>query len=289
MKSLAPLDWRVRQAEHYERVDAVLAPHLQRQARGERHPVMDFLFTYYSLRPAQLRRWHPGYGVRLLDASEYAGLRGYDERNGAVTVSPRFLTRRKETLEYVATLLQRTAARTPQLGCFGLHEWAMVYRASAEDVRHAGVPLRLGHRGTNEVVETLQLKCTHYDAFRFFTVPAAPLNSLRLTRAGQLDREQPGCVHATMDLYKWCYKLLPITDSDLLMDCFNLAVAARVLDMRASPYDLREFGYTPIRIEAPAGRAEYVRGQQALSTAAVPLRERLLQRCQDALAHTAPA
>ena len=25
----------------------------------------DFLFTYYSLRPRQLRVWHPGFGVVL--------------------------------------------------------------------------------------------------------------------------------------------------------------------------------------------------------------------------------
>ena len=33
-----------------------------------KHPVHDFLFTYYSFRPAQLRRWSPGYGVVLADA-----------------------------------------------------------------------------------------------------------------------------------------------------------------------------------------------------------------------------
>ena len=34
-----------------------------------KHPVHDFLFTYYSQRPAQLRRWHPGYGVALAGAA----------------------------------------------------------------------------------------------------------------------------------------------------------------------------------------------------------------------------
>ena len=40
-------------------------PHLARRADGRQHPVADFLFTYYSQRPAQLRRWHPGSGVAL--------------------------------------------------------------------------------------------------------------------------------------------------------------------------------------------------------------------------------
>ena len=40
-----------------------------------------------------------------------------------------------------------THARPAQLGCFGLHEWAMVYRQSPDEVRHAAWPLRLGaHR-----------------------------------------------------------------------------------------------------------------------------------------------
>ena len=41
-----------------------------------------------------------------------------------------------------------------------------------------------------------------------------------------------------MDLYKWCYKLGPLIESELLMDCLELAADARELDMRASPYDL---------------------------------------------------
>jgi hypothetical protein len=49
-----------------------------------------------------------------------------------------------------------TADRPAQLGCFGLHEWVMVYRSGPDDVRHGAWPLHL---------------------------------------------EQPGCLHATMDLY----------------------------------------------------------------------------------------
>src|SRR5204863_1518099 len=67
---LPAAEWRARERAHAGRVDAWVAPHLERRARGERHPVHDFLFTYYSLRPAQLRRWHPGAGAVLLDAGE---------------------------------------------------------------------------------------------------------------------------------------------------------------------------------------------------------------------------
>lgn len=83
-----------------------------------------------------------------------------------------------------------------------------------------------------------------------------------------------------MDLYKWAYKLGPLVDSELLMDCLDLAAEARELDMRASPYDLREHGFEPITVEEPAGRAEYARRQGAVTERAAPLRAALLRRCE---------
>ncbi len=178
----------------------------------------------------------------------------------------------------MAQLLAATATRPAQLSCFGLHEWAMVYRSG--EVRHQQVPLRLGRAGTDAVVDSMSLRCTHFDAFRFFTPAAAPRNMERLTRDDQIGREQPGCLHAGMDLYKWAFKLVPLVDSDLLLDCFALACAAREIDMRASPYDLSSFGYEPIAIETPGGRADYVRAQAELATRASDLRSVLLQRCR---------
>ena len=87
-----------------------------------------------------------------------------------------------------------------------------------------------------------------------------------------------------MDLYKWLGKLGPLTDSELLMDCLELAAAARELDMRASPYDLTGYGLEPIPIEEPAGRAEYVRCQRVVYERAAPLRDALLARCELLLA-----
>ncbi|HEY2206997.1 MAG TPA: hypothetical protein VGH99_21265 [Pseudonocardia sp.] len=80
-----------------------------------------------------------------------------------------------------------------------------------------------------------------------------------------------------MDLYKWAFKLAPATPSGLTADCFELAVTARELDMRASPYGLAGLGYQPVRIETPAGRAEYARTQADLAGRAAPLRARLLE------------
>ena len=264
---------------HEARVDAATAAHRARRRDHRKHPVEDFLFTYYAFKPAQLRRWHPGPGVALGAArlAPQRDWRFYVVTGDAVRVdADAFLAARGDTVRFVRDLLVRTAARPGRFGCFGLHEWAMVYRLDPSDVRHAGWPLRLGPDGTDAVVESHPIACSHFDAYRFFTPEAAPLNALAPTRESQPALEQPGCLHAGMDLYKWAHKLLPAVPSDLVMDCFDLARDIRAHDMRAAPYDLRELGYEPVRIETPEGKAEYAAAQRAFSVRGQALRERLV-------------
>jgi hypothetical protein len=267
--------WQQRQARHRQRVDEFLGAHRSDSA----HPVWDFLFTYYSLRPRQLRTWHPGFGAVLAGraADGYLSRSGYGRVADGVAVTGAHVIARTDTVRFIARLLRATQARSARFNCFGLHEWAMVYRTPA--VRHPQVPLRLGATGTDAVIESMPLRCSHFDAYRFFTAAAAPRNAERLTREGQISAEQPGCVHAAMDLYKWAFKLLPLVNSELVMDCLELAAQARALDMKASPYDLREYGFEPIAIETAAGRAEYVRLQQLVAERSAPLRAALVDRC----------
>jgi hypothetical protein len=278
---LAAADWQARRDAHVARVRRWTDPVRERRSRGERHPVLDFLFTYYSHRPARLLRWHPGPGVELADAAEYLSRPGYRATEHGVVLGP-LPESRRPSVEFVHELLTATASRAPRFGCFGLHEWAMVYRSS--EVRHEDWPLRLGTAGTDAVVESLPVRCTHFDAFRFFTPAARPLNALRPERADQVALEQPGCLHVGMDLYKWAYKLDPYTPSSLVVDCFELALDIRSLDMRASPYDLTPLGYAPVRIETAEGRAQYRREQAEFSERARPLRARLIELCE-ALLH----
>jgi hypothetical protein len=49
--------------------------------------------------------------------------------------------------------------------------------------------------------------------------------------------------------------------------------------MRASPYDLADLGYPPVRIETPAGRADYARAQAGFAERAAPLRARIVELC----------
>jgi hypothetical protein len=276
--------WTARQEAHQARVDAWVQPHLARRAAGGSHPVEDFLFTYYQQRPAALRRWHPGFGVGLQQAPEHAKWKAYETRVGVTTVSAEHVVSQEPLLRGVGALLAATASRQAQLGCFGMHEWAMVYRLPHDDVRHASWPLRLGGRGTDRVVESHRVACSHFDAFRFFTPDARPLNVLRPGRDDRVDLEQPGCLHAGMDLYKHAYRLSPMVSSELVADCFALARDIRVLDMRASPYDLTGLGYEPVAVETSAGKQEYVAAQRRFAERAAPLRARLVEECDRLLA-----
>ncbi|WP_433262899.1 3-methyladenine DNA glycosylase [Actinosynnema sp. CS-041913] len=285
MRVLSEAEWTARRDAHTARVRAWTVPHHERKARGEKHPVLDFLFSYYSHRPSRLERWHPGPDVVLAGnaAEEYLRWPAYRQTDEGVTLDVEaFARERRHTIEFVHRLLTATASRAPRLGCFGLHEWAMVYRS--DRVRHEAWPLRLGDEGTDAVVAANRVQCSHFDAFRFFTPEARPLNVVQLTREDQVRMEQPGCLHVSMDMFKWCYKLDPATPSDLMADCFELALQVRELDMRASPYDLRALGYPPVPIETAEGRAEYVRRQSAFTEAAAPLRIALIELTRTFLA-----
>jgi hypothetical protein len=272
--------WRALERAHADRVDAATSGHRARRVDGRAHPVEDFLFSYYGHTPAQLRRWHPGPGVRLEGAAgdARAGWRHHRVVDGGVELDTEsFLVARGRTVDFVRTLLSATLSRPARLGCFGLHEWAMVHRLPEEEVRHRGWPLRLGAAGTDRVVEEHDIRCSHADAFRFFTASARPLNTLQPRREDQVALEQPGCLHAGMDVYKWSFKLAPLVPSQLTADAFDLAREIRVLDMQASPYDLGELGYAPVRIETPTGRAEYSRRQGEFAARSNELRRRLLR------------
>lgn len=273
-------DWRAAEQAHQDRVDELTAGHRYRSARGQAHPVEDFLFSYYPQRPGRLRRWHSGARVTLLDAPERSGLPWHETFPVHGTIAVRvdiaaFERARGPRLAAVRQLLARTAAAPARFGCFGWHEWAMVFRSSER--RHPELLLRLGAAGTDEVVRSAQIRCTHFDAVRFFTPAARPRNTVNPAAALADRHEQRGCLHATMDLYRWAYEFAPLVGSELIVACFVLAGEVRSPDMRASPYDLSSLGYPPVAVETAAGRAEYVAAQRAFSARGDELRQGLLR------------
>jgi len=271
--------WLPRRDAHHARVDGWLAGHLERRGRGLRHPVEDFLFEYYTFRPSQLRRWHPGNGVTLTGeaADELLSWPHYVRRGPGVGVDAATLVAaRRDNLVRIRDLLVQTAGRPGFYGCFGLHEWAMVYGASPTERRHPDWPLRMDSDRVSEVVQERGVRCGHFDASRIFTPQARPLNVLQPTRASQRELEQPGCLHANMDLYQHAYKLSPLVGSDLVADAFALARDIRAMDMRASPYDLSALGLAPVPIETPGGRAEYAQQQRSFTARSAPIRAALI-------------
>jgi hypothetical protein len=269
---------------HRARAEAHTRPVRDRRARGVRDPVGDFLFQYYSYPPALLERWHPGIGIAL--AVDQGWEKNFPPKfhhyeNGVITLDPsRVPQKNLERIRWIGELLAATRDRAPNFACHGMHEWAMVYQA--EDVRHAETtPLRLPQEDIDAFVRSRPIACSHNDAFRFFAKSARPFNRLQPTLDTRIAMEQPGCVHANMDLYKWAAKLMPWCGSEILLESFELALELRELDMRASPYDLRSHGLEPIAIETTVGRREYEVMQRGLAERARPLRERLIEVCSE--------
>lgn len=298
-----------------------------------------------------------------------------------------------EFLKHNLQVLRATAARSPFFGCFGMHEWAMLYNPAPfttvvgrghghggghggnVEVENAGtvtvgsgfkprttstsgvyhherkqkhLGLRLPQHEINEVVRNRRVRCSHFDAYRFFHPEAQALNynptwttaltaqtataadsgngnrtgsacsgtccsgssadsvmsseplsafvsapnpnpnpAPRLTRSSQLTAEQPGCIHANMDLFKYAAELYPCVSSQTLIACLKLALHARAVDMRASPYEVSHIPECAekIAVENAAGRVQYRAEQEALYRWAVPLRHQLIQDYTTALRH----
>ena len=173
------------------------------------HPVEDFLFRYYNNSPARLRRWHPGAGVLLEDAAglpraSVDPLPGRRRRGGARRRGlPRGPGPGRDAS--CASLLSATASRPAAAGLLGLHEWAMVLRhpgrrraacrlaAAAGQRRHR----RGGRAARHPVLALRRVPVLHR--------VGAPRNACSRSRDSQVAMEQPGCLHAGMDVYKWAF------------------------------------------------------------------------------------
>lgn len=273
--------WKKAKSSHEQRVDQLLEEYLEARSQQEKNPVMDFLFEYYAFRPSNLRKWSPGIGVNF-SFSDFHTLPEISEItiDGEIAfVDPSlFPEKRISSLQWMLKMLKNTQQSRPSFGCFGMHEWAMVYKT--KNPRHNQLPMRMEPDELAEFVESRPLLCTHFDAFRFFTKPAKPMNRFKLSREKFHETEQPGCIHSNMDLYKWAFKMYPWIPSSLILKAFELAVEARHIDMQASPYDLRDQGLQPIKIETDTGRKEYKQKQEMIFEKGFPVREKIIEQME---------
>ncbi len=285
--SFTETEWRTIAEQHSSKVGLLIEDYLEKRSRGLKQPVMDFLFEYYPFRPSWLKRWSPGVGVilELKNPNDFPNPKGWIFHAGKAFLDPLSIPeKRKQSFEWILNLLKNTRDKRPSFGCFGMHEWAMVYKS--EEIRHSQVPLRMKPQELADFVESRPLLCTHFDAFRFFTPEAIPLNKNQLSRETFSDMEQPGCIHSNMDLYKWAFKGFPWISSDIVFAAFMLACEAREIDMKASPYDLADHGLEPIKIETEKGRAEYLEAQQSIFKKGIPVREKLIQEFEHLISIT---
>ncbi|NGP77059.1 3-methyladenine DNA glycosylase [Balneolaceae bacterium YR4-1] len=273
-------DWRQRIRAHKEAVSNRIDDYLELRQQHRKDPVLDFLFEYYAFRPSHLRRWSPGFGV-LLRGNEKDSYPELSELSmgmkGAYLNPEYFPENRKRSIRWILELLENSGRRKPSFGCFGMHEWAMVYKKDKDQIRHRDIPLRMDKEKLASFVESRPLVCTHFDAFRFFAKPAKPLNKFELSRDSFSNTEQAGCIHTNMDLYKWAFKGFPWISSEVILEAFDLAVEARTVDMKASPYDLEAYGLEPIRIETESGRMAYLEAQKAIYERSKPIRDHLIK------------
>ncbi len=270
--------WQAQMDRHEQELAAILDGYLAHREQQYKDPVMDFLFEYYTFRPSHLRRWSPGLGVLLLDAAPATIPEISDlvlTNSGAFLDPSRFPDNRRRAVRWILTVLENSREKKPSFGCFGMHEWAMVYKKDTP--RHNQLPLRMDKDELAWFVESRPLVCTHFDAFRFFTKSARPLNKYGLTKETIIDMEQPGCIHTNMDLYKWAFKLYPWISGNTIREAFKLAVNARFIDMQASPYDLTSLGLKPIKIETREGRMEYLNKQKEVYRKSEPIRDKLIE------------
>ena len=285
VKTVLPFsEWNERKRRHEEKVDSLIGDYLNRRSRQLKQPVMDFLFEYYAFRPSALKKWSPGLGVAL-EVEDFSSLPQISElkaEGGIAWINLSLLPeKRLRSVQWILTTLKNTRQARPSFGCFGMHEWAMVYKA--EKPRHNQVPLRMEPDELAAFVDSRPLVCTHFDAYRFFTPQAVPLNKHVLSRERFSEMEQPGCIHSNMDLYKWAFKLYPWISSNLILEAFELACEARTIDMKASPYDLRDHGLEPIKIETESGRLKYKLAQETIFEKGKPIRDNLIHSYESLL------
>lgn len=212
-------DWTRRAVFQRARVQNLLQGKLY---KDKSHPIFNFLFSYFHFKPPILLQYSPGMNIPIefdAESHKYLCPRTQSISNGLITYDPKrddFTDRQRDSLNTTLKLLQRSFNKHPNFHCFGLHEWAMLYTNSKFNTnpevphRRQALPLRISQHELNRIVEDNNLNCTHFDAFRFFADSAKPFNrtSPIPSRINQPDQDQAGCVHVTMDLFKYgIYKI----------------------------------------------------------------------------------
>ena len=240
-----------------------------------------------SVQP-QNRYQQPKLGVLYNPAHHYNNKDSKGDNNSVETTF--------KTFTFYQSILDATTKAEPIMHCHGLHEWAMQYQpvgqAPPPSAKHQShLSLRVDRVTINAAVERRGVPCSHVDALRFFA-PAARTWSqygeygVSVSRADQPRLEQPGCVHANMDLLKYALRIAPWVDGDVVGDALQIALEARKLDIAASPYDVSMYGLDAITVETSEGRKLYREMQGDLLRISRAVRRKILGAYNDFLLET---
>lgn len=278
MRILTIESWKSLCMKHRSRVKDLLGGKYYDRNIHDRHPIYNFIFNYYRFRPHRtLELYSPGVGVALSSSSFH-----HLEKE-LYLPSDKYLSTLKENyikidpvkslnessiqrIKNILTLLEMVQNRKPSFSCFGVHEFAMLHSGARHSYYQKNLKLRMTQDQIDRVVERAPIACTHFDATRHFPKSASKRCKVKTSPKQRIENEQAGCVHTNLDLFKHSLRLWPFASSELVADALELAIHARELDMRASPYDLkstpnlelnRKFDFTPVLIETESGRAEF--------------------------------
>ena len=165
-----------------------------------------------------------------------------------VAVTREYLRARVDTVAFIADLLRATAARPARLNCFGCTSgrWSTGPPTCGTARSRCGSAPRAPTRWSS------RCRCAAATSTRSGSSPNPPRRATPSTLTPRRPRSPPNSRAACTPTWistSGAYKLGPLVDSELLIDCLELAADARELDMRASPYDL-----TRLRIRADRHR-----------------------------------
>ena len=129
-------EWTDLAVQHRKRMESLLYPEhaehgstlKERRHAVDQHPIYNFLHTYYRYSAESLMRYSPGPGVRLLDTDMTS--------NSGLLHSVLLLLccgRSVHRQDKLNSLRQprdfmNTIDKQPVFSCYGLHEWAMLYK-----------------------------------------------------------------------------------------------------------------------------------------------------------------
>ena len=279
VKVLPAAEWRPRADAHAARVDAHVRPHLARradagEAPGPRLPLHLLLPAPRAAAPLapRVRRRARGRGR----ARRPQGLRDRvcDGRRATRDIGRRspqaYVASQAPLLRGLPTCCARPVAAGAAPGASGCTSGR--WSTASPPTRCGTTTGRCGwagrHRHRRGVAPGRSARTSTPSASS--PRPRDRSTSLQPGRDDRAAFEQPGCLHAGMDLYKHAFRLTPMIARDLVADCFELARDIRELDMRAAPYDLADLGFEPVRDRDAGGQGGLRAGAAGLRRAGRP-------------------